>query len=220
MLPVLNKIKADPDLKLHLIVTGMHLSPEFGLTYKDIESHGFHIDEKIEMNLSSHSPEGIAKAIGLGIIGFAQIFSRFKPDILIILGDRFEMFSAASAALPFKIPLAHIHGGEVTYGAIDDSLRHSITKLSHIHFATTLEYSNRICNMGEDPLKVFISGAPSLENIENISIMDTDEIEKKYNIKMTPKPLLVTFHPVTLEYEQTELPSVHQHLSQRLQKPI
>jgi len=204
LLPLLKKIKSDPDLKLYLIVSGMHLSPEFGLTYLDIENHGFQIDEKVEMNLSSHSPEGIAKATGLGIIGFAQIFSRFRPDILIILGDRFEMFSAASAALPFKIPIAHIHGGEVTYGAFDDSLRHSITKLSHIHFATTYEYSMRICKMGEYPSRIFISGAPGLENLNDIRIMEPYEIEQKYKIKMNPKPLLITFHPVTLEYEQTE----------------
>jgi len=143
-LPLLRKILADPDLRLYLIVAGMHLSPEFGLTVKAIEADGFEIGERVEMLLSSDTPEGIAKSMGLGTIGFAQTYARFRPDILVVLGDRFEMHAAAVAALPFKIPVAHIHGGEVTEGAFDNALRHSLTKLCHLHFVSTEEYARRV----------------------------------------------------------------------------
>ncbi len=153
-LPLLRKIQADPDLQLHLIVSGMHLSPEFGLTVEAIEADGFEINEQVEMLLSSDTPEGIAKSMGLGTIGFAQAYACFRPDILVVLGDRFEMHAAALAALPFKIPVAHIHGGEITQGAIDDALRHSMTKLSHLHFVSTQEYARRVGGAGRAPRMV------------------------------------------------------------------
>jgi len=136
-LPLLRLIQADPELRLHLLVAGMHLSPEFGLTVRTIEADGFAIAERIEMLLSSDTPEGIAKSIGLGLVGFAQAFARQRPDVLLVLGDRFEMHAAALAALPFKIPVAHVHGGDRALGQVDDALRHAITKLSHLHFAAT-----------------------------------------------------------------------------------
>ena len=204
-LPLLRKIQADPDLRLHLLVTGMHLSPEFGLTVEAIEADGFEIGDRVEMLLSSDTPEGIAKSMGLGTIGFAQVYARFRPDILVVLGDRFEMHAAALTALPFKIPVAHIHGGEVTQGAIDDALRHSMTKLSHLHFVSTPEYAQRVIQMGEEPWRVIVSGAPSLDNLHSIRLLTREELAARFGLHLDETPfLLVTFHPVTLEYEQTE----------------
>lgn len=204
-LPLLKKIQADPDLRLHLIVSGMHLSPEFGLTVKAIEADGFEIGERVEMLLSSDTPEGIVKSMGLGSIGFAQAFSRFRPDILVVLGDRFEMHAAALAALPFKIPVAHIHGGEITQGAIDDALRHSMTKLSHLHFVGTQEYARRVIQMGEEPWRVTVSGAPSLDSLRSVRLLEREELVARLGLHLDETPfLLVTFHPVTLEYERTE----------------
>ncbi len=204
-LPLLQKIQADTDLRLHLIVAGMHLSPEFGLTVKSIEADGFEIGERVEMLLSSDTPEGIAKSMGLGTIGFAQAYARFRPDILVVLGDRFEMHAAALAALPFKIPVAHIHGGEITQGAIDDALRHSMTKLSHLHFVSTQEYARRVIQLGEEPWRVIVSGAPSLDNVRVIRLFTRAELTARFDLQLDETPfLLVIFHPVTLEYEQTE----------------
>jgi UDP-hydrolysing UDP-N-acetyl-D-glucosamine 2-epimerase len=202
--PVLRRILSDPDLRLHLIVTGMHLSPEFGLTVNAIESDGFEIGDRVEMLLSSDTPEGIAKSMGLGTMGMAQSYARKRPDILMVLGDRFEMHAAALAALPFKIPVAHIHGGELTEGAIDDALRHSITKLSHLHFVSTEQYARRVIQLGEEPWRVIVSGAPSLDNLHSLKLLDRQELEKQYGLRPGQPPLLVTFHSATLESEQTE----------------
>ena len=201
--PVLRRIQADPALRLHLMISGMHLSPEFGLTMTAIEADRFEIGERVEMLLSSDSPEAIAKSMGLGVIGFAQSYARFRPDILVVSGDRFEMHAAALAALPFKIPVAHIEGGDLTEGAIDDALRHSITKLSHLHFVSTTEYARRVMQLGEEAWRVTVSGAPSLDNLKSLTLLSRDELERKYGLPLEPPPLLVTFHPVTLEYEHT-----------------
>ncbi len=203
-LPLLKKIQNDPDLDLCLIASGTHLSPEFGLTVNFIKKDGFKISDSVEMLLSSDTPEGTAKSIGLGVIGFAQSFGRNCPDIIVVLGDRFEMYAAAIAALPLNIPVAHIHGGELTAGAIDDSIRHSITKLSHLHFVSTYEYADRVKQLGEEPWRINVSGALSIENLENISLLSKRELEKKYGLKLDRAPLLVTFHPVTLEKDQVE----------------
>lgn len=203
--PVLKLIKADPDVRLHLYVSGMHLSPEFGLTVKQIEADGFEIGDRIETLLSSDTPEGISKSMGLALIGFSQAFAHSDIDLLVVLGDRFEMHAAALAALPFKIPVAHIHGGEVTRGAIDDALRHSITKLSHVHFVATKTFANRIIQLGEEPWRVMVTGAPSLDNLQLLDLLDREELLKKFGLEIQQDPfLLVTFHPVTLEYENTE----------------
>ena len=170
---VMQGIKDDSDLTLQIIATGMHLSPEFGLTYQAIEQDDFQIDRKVEMLTSSDTPVGIAKSMGLGTIGFAQAYARFRPDLLLVLGDRFEMHSAVVAALPFNIPVAHIHGGEITEGAIDDALRHSITKLSHLHFVATEEYRDRVIQLGEEPWRVTLSGAPSLDNLSSLKLLMT-----------------------------------------------
>ncbi len=203
-LPILRKIRSDPDLRFHLLVAGMHLSPEFGLTVNAIREDGFDIGEQVEMLLSSDTPEAIGKSMGLGLIGFSQAYARFRPDILLVLGDRFEMHAAVLAALPFKIPVAHIHGGEITEGAIDDALRHSITKLSHLHFVATEEYARRVKQMGEEEWRVVVTGAPALDNLRTIRKLKREELAEKLRFPLEPPPLLVTFHPVTLEYEKTE----------------
>jgi len=203
-LPLLRRIQEDSDLSIRLIVSGMHLSQEFGLTVKLIEQDGFEIADRIEMLLSSDTPEGIVKSIGLGMIGFAQAYARSMPDILIVLGDRFEMHSAALSALPFKIPVAHIHGGELTLGAIDDSLRHSMTKLSHLHFVSTQEYATRVMQLGEESWRVTVSGAPGLDNLKDVNLLNHEEFGRQFEVHLDEDFLLVTYHPVTLEYEKTE----------------
>ncbi len=203
-LPILRLIQADSELRLHLIVAGAHLVPKFGLTVNAIQADGFEIAERVEMLLASDTPEGISKSMGIGVIGFAQAFARFRPDILLVLGDRFEMHAAALAALPFNIPVAHIHGGEVTQGAMDDALRHSITKLSHLHFVSTAEYARRVAQLGEEPWRITVSGAPSLDNLRAMTLPTRAQLEAQFNFSLQPAPLLVTFHPVTLEFEQTE----------------
>lgn len=204
-LPVLRRIQQEPELRLHLVVAGSHLSPEFGRTADEIEQDDFAIGDRVEMLLSSDTPEGVAKSMGLGTIGFAQAYGRFRPDILLVLGDRFEMHAAVVAALPFTIPVAHIHGGELTEGAIDDALRHSITKLSHIHFVATEAYAKRLIQMGEEPWRVAVTGAPSLDNLADFPLLSCQELQEQRGLDLSGPTLLVTYHPVTLEYERTEM---------------
>ena len=192
-------IDDDPELQLQIIVTNMHLSPEFGLTYKEIEADGFHIDKKVEMLLSSDTPNGTLKSMGLAIIGFADALYDLKPDLAIILGDRYEMLAAAEACLIYKVPVAHLYGGEITEGAYDDAIRHCITKLSHLHFTSTEEYRNRVIQLGEAPERVFWVGALGVNNIRNEEIMSLQELENSLNFNLGEKYLLVTFHPVTME---------------------
>jgi UDP-N-acetylglucosamine 2-epimerase (non-hydrolysing)/GDP/UDP-N,N'-diacetylbacillosamine 2-epimerase (hydrolysing) len=202
-LPILRMIQRQADLALHLIVSGMHLSPEFGQTITNIKQDGFVIGDQFEMLLSSDSPEGVAKSTGLGVIGFAQSYARLRPDLLLVLGDRTEMLAAAVAALPFNIPLAHIHGGEVTEGAIDEVIRHSITKMSHLHFASTEQYGARLIQMGEERWRVHISGAPGLDNIRTLELYSSSELAEIIGHSFSRAPLLVTFHPVTREVGDT-----------------
>jgi len=204
LLPVLRQIEADPELHLHLIVAGMHLSPEFGLTVRVIEQDGFEINERIDMLLSSDTPEGIAKSMGLGTIGFSQAYARFQPDVLLVMGDRFETHSAVAAALAFNIPIAHIHGGESTEGLIDESLRHSITKMSHLHFVANETYARRVIQMGEEPWRVVISGAPALDNIRDDRLLAREDLQAQTGLDLRNPFLLVTYHPVTLEFEETD----------------
>lgn len=201
--PVLRKISGHPDLRLALFVTGTHLSPEFGLTVSEIEKDGFPIAERIEMLLSADSPEAVGKAMGLGLIGFTQALSRSRPDILLVLGDRFEMFSAAAASVPLNLPLAHIHGGETTQGAIDESFRHAIAKMSHLHFAATEAYAKRLTQMGEAPWRVMVSGAPALDAMQHLPPADPVAFGTQYGVPVSPRPLLVTFHPETLAPHET-----------------
>ena len=195
---LIKEIQEDNNLELQLIVTGMHLSPEFGLTYKEIEKD-FKIDKKIEMLLSSDTSIGISKSMGLAQISFAESFEDLKPDLLVVLGDRYEIFSATSAAMIANIPIAHLHGGETTQGAFDESIRHSITKMSHLHFTATQEYKNRVIQLGENPNKVFNVGGLGIDNIKKLNLLSKDEFEKSIDFKLNRKNILVTFHPVTLE---------------------
>ena len=202
--PVLTEIRDDPELELRLFVGGMHLLPEFGSTVDAVEGDGFAIAERVEMLLASDTPEAISKSTGLGVVGFAQAYARSRPDVLMVLGDRFEMHAAALAALPFKIPVAHISGGEMTRGAFDDALRHCITKLSHLHFVTTEEYARRVRQLGEESWRVTNCGSPSLDTLLSHTQEGSNDLEARYGFQLDPPPLLVTFHPVTLEYEDTE----------------
>ena len=195
---LMKEIQLDKELELQLIVTGMHLSPEFGLTYKEIEKD-FKIDKKIEMLLSSDTAVGISKSMGLAQISFSEAYEELKPDILIVLGDRYEIFSAVSAAMIAQLPIAHLHGGETTEGAFDESIRHSITKMSHLHFTAADEYRNRVIQLGENPSKVFNVGGMGIENIKRLKLLSREEFEKSIDFKLNKKNIIITFHPVTLE---------------------
>lgn len=203
-LPIMRKIQQDPELALHLLVAGSHLVAEFGLTVRAIEADGVPIGERIQMLLASDAPEGVATSIGLGVIGFAQAFARRRPDLLVVVADRFEMHAAALAALPFNIPIAHLHGGELSQGAIDDALRHAITKLSHLHFVATDEAAHRVIQLGEEPWRVKVSGAPSLDHVRSVPLLDRRQLAARYGLRLDAAPLVITYHPVTLEHEQTE----------------
>jgi UDP-hydrolysing UDP-N-acetyl-D-glucosamine 2-epimerase len=201
---ILKRLEEDPAFDLQIVASGMHLSPEFGLTYKQIEEDGFAINEKIEMLLSSDSSSAVAKSIGLGTIAFSDAFSRLSPNLIILLGDRFEALAAAQTALVLGIPIAHIHGGEVTYGAYDDSIRHSITKMACIHFVTTERHRKRVIQLGENPNRVFNVGAPGVESIMQLPLLTKDELETSLNIRLKDEIFLVTFHPVTLSANPME----------------
>jgi UDP-N-acetylglucosamine 2-epimerase (non-hydrolysing)/GDP/UDP-N,N'-diacetylbacillosamine 2-epimerase (hydrolysing) len=195
----MKEIQADQELQLQVIATGMHLSPEFGLTYKVIEEDGFVIDARVEMMLSSDTPVGIAKSIGLGIIGFADALDRLKPDIVVLLGDRFEILAAAQAAMTARIPVAHIHGGEITEGAIDDVMRHAITKMAHLHFVAAEPYYKRVVQLGEYPGNVFNVGAPGLDHITRLKLLERRQLEEEIGFPLGTVFFLVTYHPATLE---------------------
>ena len=196
---VMQGIKADPELTLQIIATGMHLSPEFGLTYREIEQDGFQIDRKVEMLTSSDTPVGIAKSMGLGLIGFADALNDLHPDLIVVLGDRFEIFSAVSAALVARIPVAHLHGGEATEGSIDEALRHSITKMSHLHFVAAEEYRLRVIQLGEQPDRVLLVGGLGADNISRLKLLDREALQQSLGFELGQKSLLVCFHPATLE---------------------
>jgi GDP/UDP-N,N'-diacetylbacillosamine 2-epimerase (hydrolysing) len=196
--PLISRILAESHFTLQLLVTGAHLSPEFGLTYKQIEEDGLKIDEKVEMLLSSDTSEGITKSMGIGMIGFADALKRLLPDLLIILGDRYEMLALASAAMIFKIPIAHLHGGEITEGAYDDCIRHAITKMSHLHFTSTEQYRQRVIQLGEDPDRVFNVGAIGLDNVKSLALLSKEQLENELNITFQKHNYIVAFHPETL----------------------
>ncbi len=202
--PVLQALAARDDVNLQLYVGGMHLAERFGSTVGEIEQDGFPIAERVDFLADEDTPLAVAESIGRGVIGFAGAFTRSRPDLLVVLGDRFEMFAAAVAALPLGIPLAHIHGGELTEGAIDDAMRHAITKLSHLHFVSTEAYAARVRQLGEEDWRVTVSGAPALDAFVGFEPLDASALEKQFGISFAQRTLLVTFHPETLEPEQTE----------------
>ncbi len=200
--PVLDALRADESVALKVLVCGMHLSDAFGHTVDAIASEGYPIATRIAVLDGGDAPVNTAGAMARGIAGFAEYFAQDRPDILVVLGDRFEMYSAAVAALPFNIPVAHLHGGELTLGAFDDSLRHSMTKLSHVHFVATAEYARRVRQLGEEDWRVVVSGAPSLDNLRHIALIEKAELEVRLGFALDEDPLLVTFHPATLEPAQ------------------
>jgi GDP/UDP-N,N'-diacetylbacillosamine 2-epimerase (hydrolysing) len=192
-------VNEDPDLDLQLIATGAHLSETHGYTCREIEADGFVVDRKIDIDLRGDSPEDVARSMSIALISFAAVFKKNKPDILVLLGDRYEIFAVASAALLFGIPIAHIGGGASTEGAIDEAFRHSISKMSHLHFACAEKERKKIIQLGESPERVFNFGEPAVDIIKNVSLMDRDEFEESIGRKLKAKNLLVTFHPATLD---------------------
>ena len=197
---VMEAIRRTQGLELQLIVTGMHLSPEFGLTYREIEKDGFRIDSKVEMLLSSDTPPGIAKSIGLGLIGFGDALENLRPDVMLVLGDRFEILGAVAAAMVARVPIAHLHGGESTEGSIDESIRHSITKMSHLHFVAADEYRRRVIQLGEQPDRVFLVGGLGVDGILKVPLLEREELQVALGFELSARNLLITFLTlVTLE---------------------
>lgn len=201
---LMKDIQASPLFELQLVVTGMHLSPEFGLTVNVIEEDGFRIDERIECLLSSDTAVGVTKAVGLGVIGFAGVYERLRPDLLVVLGDRFEIFAAAQAALFARLPIAHIGGGDVTEGAYDEAMRHSISKMAHLHFVTNSAAVSRLERMGENPKHVFNVGSPGLDHLHRSRLLDRATLEKELDFRFRKINFLITFHPVTLDMMPSE----------------
>ena len=197
--PIMQVIKDDPVFELQVVATGMHLSPEFGLTYKTIEKDGFKINEKIEMLLSSDTSIGVAKAMGLATISMSEMLDRLKPEFIMVLGDRFELLAVTQAALVSRVPVIHLVGGDVTEGAFDEAIRHSITKMSHLHFVTNKESQKRVRQLGENPENIFLVGNPGLDHLNNIKLMTKNELEKSLDYSFRKRNILVTFHSVTLD---------------------
>lgn len=196
---LMQEIQHEPELELQVLATGMHLSPEFGLTYREIEQAGFLINAKVEMLLSADTATAVTKSMGLGLISYADAYERLAPDLIVVLGDRFEIFAATAAALIAGIPVAHLHGGETTEGAFDEAIRHSITKMSHLHFVAAEEYRRRVIQLGEQPERVFLVGGLGIDAIKRIKLLDRETLEETLGFKFGPRNLLITFHPVTLE---------------------
>ena len=201
---LMREVQDDPELDLQIVATGMHLSPEFGLTYQDIEADGFEIDEKVEMLTSSDTPVGTAKSIGLGTIGFADVLDRLDPDLIVLLGDRYEILAVAQSALVGHIPIAHISGGEVTEGAIDDSVRHAVTKMAHVHFVSTSTFRDRVIQLGEQPSRVLNVGSPGLDYLHRLDLMSREELESSLGFELGDLTFLVTYHPATLQERPSE----------------
>lgn len=196
---VMDGIRNAPGLQLQLVVTGMHLSSEFGWTYREIEHDGFRIDRKVETLVASDSPTALAKSMGLGMIGFGETLRELEPNLLLVLGDRFEILPAVAAALVARVPVAHLHGGESTEGAFDEAIRHSITKMSHLHFVATENYRRRVIQLGEHPDRVFTVGGLGIDNIRKMPLLERTALEASLGFELGQKNLLVTFHPATLE---------------------
>ena len=197
--PLLKVINDDPELTLQILATGTHLSKDFGLTVQEIERDGFRVDEKIEILMSSDSTVSVCKSVGLGLISYSEALQRLDPEVLIVLGDRYEALAAAVSAMIIKIPIAHIHGGESTYGLIDEAIRHSITKMAYYHFTSTESYRNRVIQLGEHPKRVFNVGALGIDNITNLTVLDRKDLERMLDFKFGQDCMIITYHPVTLE---------------------
>jgi len=200
---LMQEVQQTPGLELQVLATGMHLSPEFGLTYREIEQAGFVIDARVEMLLSADTATAVTKSMGLGMIGYADAYARLCPDLIVVLGDRFEIFAATAAALIAGIPVAHLHGGETTEGAFDEAMRHSITKMSHLHFVAAEDYRRRVIQLGEQPERVFLVGGLGIDAIQRITLLDRGALEASLDFKLGRRNLLITFHPVTLESQSS-----------------
>lgn len=201
---LMQEIQNEPELELQVLATGMHLSPEFGLTYREIEQAGFVINAKVEMLLSADTATAVTKSMGIGLISYADAYERLSPDLIVVLGDRFEIFAATAAAMIAGIPIAHLHGGETTEGAFDEAIRHSITKMSHLHFVAAEEYRRRVIQLGEQPDRVFLVGGLGIDAIKRIELLEREPLEESLGFKFGPRNLLITFHPVTLEGGSTQ----------------
>lgn len=201
---LLHDLRADPEIDLQLIVTGMHLASEFGLTVNEIEKDAFPIARRVEMLLASDTPSSIAKSIGLGVIGMSDALEQLKPDYVIVLGDRFEILAAAQASLIHNIPLIHLAGGDTTEGAFDESIRHAITKMAHVHFVTNAESARRVRQMGEDPSRIHVVGSPGLDHLLRSRLLARTELETALGAPLGQRNILITFHPVTLESGASE----------------
>jgi len=202
--PLLSTLKECENVQLQILATGMHLSPDYGYTYKEIENDGFTIDQKVEIPLTDDTEAGIAKSIGHAIIDITEALQRISPNLVVLLGDRFETFAAAVAAFMLKIPVAHLYGGELTEGAYDDSLRHAITKFSMLHFTSTNEYSQRVVQLGESPDRVYNVGYLNVDNIKNTNFVSRESLESEMKFRLGAVNAIVTFHPVTLEGNTSE----------------
>lgn len=201
---LLKNIAGDPELLLQLVATGAHLSPEYGLTYRIIENDGFTIDEKLEILLSGDTKTAMAKSLGLAVIGFSELLQRLQPDLLVLLGDRYEILAAAQAALLLAIPVAHISGGECTEGVVDEAVRHAVTKMSHLHFVACEVYRKRVIQLGEDPGRVFNYGDPGLDNLRRLTLFTRSELEQQLDFELGDLNFLVAYHPLTLDKDQAE----------------
>jgi GDP/UDP-N,N'-diacetylbacillosamine 2-epimerase (hydrolysing) len=197
--PIIIKLKAVPEFEINVVVTGAHLTPEYGLTYREIENAGVHIDHKLDILLSADTPAAVSKTMGLAMISFADYFARIEPDLLLVLGDRYETLAVCCAAMNQRIPIAHLYGGETTEGAVDEGIRHALTKLSYLHFTSASRHRRRVIQLGEQPDRVFEVGAIGIENILNEKLLSKDELESAIALKLDKPYGLVTFHPVTLE---------------------
>jgi UDP-hydrolysing UDP-N-acetyl-D-glucosamine 2-epimerase len=202
---LISEIQRSTSMQLQLIVSGTHLSPEFGSTWRQIEADGFPIEARVEMLLASDTAVGVTKSMGLGLIGFADELDRLKPDILVVLGDRYEALAIAQSAMIARIPIAHIHGGEATEGVIDEAIRHSITKMAHLHFVAAEEYRRRVLQLGEDPQRVWVVGASGLDNIAKLEPLSKTALETDLGLELRTPTFLVTYHPVTLGNEDSAL---------------
>lgn len=207
---LMQDLRDDGGVELQVLATGMHLSPEFGLTVHELEADGFVAAARVEMLLSADTPVAIAKSVGLGVIGFADALERLRPDVLVVLGDRFEILAAVQAALLARIPVAHVHGGERTEGAVDESIRHAITKMAQLHFVAAEPYRRRVVQMGESPERVFNLGAPGLDALTRLPLLDRAALEARLSFRLSDPTFLVTFHPETLV--ESEPAAQFQHL--------
>jgi len=198
---VINDLHADPEIELQLVATGMHLSPEFGSTWQEIVRDGYPITERVEILEPSDTPAAVCRAIGRGVAGFGGVLGQLRPDFMLVLGDRFEIFAAAQAAMVNNIPIAHIAGGDTTEGAIDEAMRHCITKMAHLHLVTNESSAHRVVQMGEDPTMVRVVGSPGLDNLRRLPLLDRESLAAELGAPLRARNLLITFHPVTLEPE-------------------